>query len=286
MFVCVCVWESSQSSWWISTHSKHLALKHQAASKLPPARGSGSLNFLDCTHYTTRDTRVAPRNWIWIQNVRQPEHDDCRLMKKGANGFKMGGWSEGWTDGWNMGRLWSYLLACCTECWVNTRLSASLSHFLFVLLLRSGFHHTTFTFILAHLGLPNIHIFFVILGLFPLSFRLVKFALSRSLSLSVCPSVYLSASAICSAWCECLALDETGVSLHVRNLTAQITWHNETWQIAAAVQKQTMLSERHGKWAKREREKWDHIKMCNVHCCLNEWVSGPVLYMCIHMGQL
>lgn len=71
------------------------------------------------------------------------------------------------------------------------------------------------------------------------------------LFLTLCPSNCLSVClcAICSAWCECLALEETGVSLCVRNLTAQITWHNETWQITAAVQKLTVLSERHWKWA-------------------------------------
>lgn len=73
-------------------------------------------------------------------------------------------------------------------------------------------------------------------------------------------------SAICSAWRECLALEETGVSLCVRNLTAQITWHNETWQVTAAVQKLTVKSERYWKWVERDN-------VSNVHYCLNECVS-------------
>lgn len=46
------------------------------------------------------------------------------------------------------------------------------------------------------------------------------FTLSLSLCLS-CLSVSLPSAA--PSWCECLAFEETGVSLCVRNLTAQIT---------------------------------------------------------------
>lgn len=45
----------------------------------------------------------------------------------------------------------------------------------------------------------------------------LPFAVCLPLCLSVC------LSAICGGWCERLASDETGVSLRVRNLTAQIT---------------------------------------------------------------
>lgn len=62
---------------------------------------------------------------------------------------------------------------------------------------------------------------FLVTHLFRSSFRPFC-SLWLSLGLPVC------LSAICSVWCECLALEGTVVSLCVRKLTAQITWHNET----------------------------------------------------------
>lgn len=65
-------------------------------------------------------------------------------------------------------------------------------------------------------------------------------------------SLYLFFFLLC--WCECLALKETGISLCVRNLTAQITRCNETWQATAAVQKVTVLRDTERK-GRQKREK-------------------------------
>lgn len=128
----------------------------------------------------------------------------------------------------------------------------------------------THLFLLPILNIPQICIFFLFDCPFPSLSFILPFTITLSLAscflltisqiflpfyslhlsvpLSVCLAICLFA--ICSAWCECLAIEETGVSLCVRNLTAQITWHNETRQITAAVQKLTVPSERHWKWAK------------------------------------
>lgn len=94
----------------------------------------------------------------------------------------------------------------------------------------------------SFLNIPSSNLYFI--SQTPISLPSDSSALSYFLPFySLC--LLLCLSAICSAWRECLALEETGVSLCVRNLTAQITWHNETWQVTAAVQKLTVESGRH-----------------------------------------
>lgn len=153
---------------------------------------------------------------------------------EGTDGFKAEAWKGGARDWWMMGRLkWEGVIWWLSDTVLVKRqlnasifsssapsASLSLSPFSVLNTLNIYSPWLLFPFLLIHLvfyhySVPNI---------FPSP-------ISLSLSHSLCPSVCLSA--ICAAWCECLAFEETGVSLCVRNLTAQITWHDETWQITA-----------------------------------------------------
>lgn len=177
---------------------------------------------------------------------------------KGMNGFKMEGWKDRARDWGMMARLkWEETGGCYLLVMLHKVLDQHTAQCLY------PFIHSS-----LHSSEPRqcLHLFWVYLFLLPnhpfsltqllFPFLVISHYYHRSFSfpsisrfaflLSLCLPVFLCVSAICIAWCECLALKETDVSLCVRNLTAQTTWHNETWQITAAVQK---LTERHRKWA-------------------------------------
>ena len=178
---------------------------------------------------------------------------------------------------------------CCKQCWVNIRLDVTIISSLDLFI----FPHTSVTFCTFLSPKYSWYLFsLTLLPLPPHSSLLLLIVFSASFfSLSIseifchfCLSVCLSF--IGSAWCECPASEETGISLRVRNLTAQIRWHNETWQITAAVQKLTVLSERHWEWAgTKERERERETLRCAMWVFWSNECVG-LLCMCMHMGYL